>query len=206
MSASAAQVPGDADSTTSSLASACSPATCSPDRPNDLPHLLRPPRPSSAEGTLQFITWSQCVLSNDRHRCNGICKDFQRGTSDRFGSAPQAHAVRVQSHGQSHYFRHWADSRWPSTCSSPPSPTPSSLPSSMPSTRVSQEFNDWYHRLRIHSVYDFETDSTLKSRSSLTDWVRHQPLTVLHLDPVDRVVLKIAGNAMHSISSCTAVT
>lgn len=183
MSADAAQVPAD--------------GLTSADRPSDLPHLLRPPRPSSAEGTLQVITWSHCMLSNGQDGdSNGICKHFQRQASD--GPASQAHTVQSQRQSQS--IRNWAESRWPSTCSSPPSPTPSSLPSSLPSTRVSQEFNSWYHRLRIHSVYDFETETPLKSRSSLTDWVRHQPLTVLQLDPVDRVVLKIAGNIMQCLS------
>jgi hypothetical protein len=168
-------------------------------RPTDLPvlHLLRPPRPSSAEGTLQFITSSSDSSSiyhkhsnnNDYHSRNIKCMDRPE-TRVTAGQMPPF-ITQVQSN------RNWTDWRRPSSCSSPPSPTPSSLPCSLPSTRVSQEFNDWYHRLRIHSVYEFESEtSPLKSRSSLKDWVRHQPLAVLHLDPVDRVVLKIAGKSL----------
>ena len=166
----------------------------------DLPalHLLRPPRPSSAEGTLQFITSgnlnnNSCIYKqNDNYHSRNINCIYRHEAQV---TGPQMPPLAVQNNGQSHCIRHWTDWRRPSSSSisSPPSPTPSSLPSSLPSTRVSQEFNDWYQRLRIHSVYDFETDTTLKSRSSLKDWVRHQPLAVLHLDPVDRIVLKIAG-------------
>jgi hypothetical protein len=57
-----------------------------------------------------------------------------------------------------------------------------------PLSRISLEFDNWYQDLAIHSVNDFsEGNSTLK------EWTRSKPLGVLHLDPADRAVLKIAG-------------
>lgn len=145
---------------------------------------------------MQFITSTSIYKqdNNNYHSRNINC--IHRQVQEAQVTAP----FSVQSNRQGYCFRNWPDWRRPSSCSSPPSPTPSSLPSSLPSTRVSQEFNDWYHRLRIHSVYDFEVDASLKTSSSLKDWVRHQPLAVLHLDPVDRIVLKIAGQKIPLIS------
>lgn len=88
----------------------------------------------------------------------------------------------------------WSSSFSPTSYSSPPSPTPSSLPSSLPSeTRVSQDFNEWYQGLRIHSVYDLEELDTPEKDKSLKEWVKEQPISVRILDKADRLVLKIAG-------------
>lgn len=79
-----------------------------------------------------------------------------------------------------------------SSCPTPPSPTPSSLPSSFPSSHLPSDFNIWYQGLRIHSVNELPVETPDKERS-LKEWIREQPICVLQLDPVDRVVLKIAG-------------
>lgn len=42
-----------------------------------------------------------------------------------------------------------------------------------------------------HTNGDFDVDSTVDS--SMGDWMRTQPLSILQLDPADRIVLKIAG-------------
>lgn len=204
-----------------------------PNRPSDLPdfRLIRPPRPSSAEGSLQSIVWldphsnnkvilhanvsiSNCNSSNNNNNNDRDIDCIERlhapiameSAPFLFADCTKYNCTTVQSdrkderqffHRNKSYFD-WRRSNSYST-SSPPSPTPSSLPSSFPSTRVSQEFNDWYQRLRIHSVYDFNDTSDDKidgSRSSLKEWIRHQPLAVLQLDKVDRVVLKIAGTSL----------
>lgn len=38
-------------------------------------------------------------------------------------------------------------------------------------------------------------DAISTDSSSMDDWMRSQPLSILQLDPADRIVLKIAGNA-----------
>lgn len=101
-------------------------------------------------------------------------------------------------------------SRWTYASSSPPSPS-----SSRASSKLSHEFNEWYQTLGIHSVYEFEPvasytpsiggvgsiGSTYGPKSSLRDWVRHQPLSILQLDAADRAVLKIAGEYMATLKT-----
>jgi hypothetical protein len=92
-----------------------------------------------------------------------------------------------------HKSSHLNNSTTNYSLSSPPSPVSDSLASSLPSSsRVSQDFNEWYQNLRIHSAYDLEIDSPEKDRS-LKEWVKAKPISVMQLDRVDRVVLKIAG-------------
>ena len=47
-------------------------------------------------------------------------------------------------------------------------------------------FGAWYHQLGLHR-------SRMELGPSLEDWVKHQPLSILQLDPPDRIVLFIAG-------------
>lgn len=86
--------------------------------------------------------------------------------------------------------------------------TSESIPSST-STRVSQDFNEWYQGLGIHSVYEEDLDSPEKERC-LKEWVKDKPISVRGLDRVDRVVLKIAGqyfstNVSLVFSSCNVI-
>lgn len=95
--------------------------------------------------------------------------------------------------------RSWTTNTTNTSSSSPPSPV-----SSRASSKLSHEFDSWYQSLGIHSLYDFEAAASQAAASaldsngapkmtSLHDWVRQQPLSILALDAADRAVLKIAG-------------